>query len=571
MTVPARIAAVAVFLLALVPFTGDYAATVGGLAVVLGIVALGFVVLTGWAGDISLGQVVPYGLGAYATYWLSARADLPVALAIVVGALVVMPIVAMIGVAALRLDGLELAIATLALAVVSQLMVFPNLGRWLGGRTRSLTQFSSTVVRVNRPDLFSSNRAFYVGALLLGAAAFALVAALGRSRFGRAWREIRDDSLRAETLGVATGAYRVGAFVIAGFLAALAGGVAASLRGAVTADTFTFFDSINFLAIAVIGGLATPAGALLAGAFGALLPELARLHGFRFLQGRLTLVYGAGLLVLLAVRPGGLASLVGWDRRGRARFRADSSASSAPRSAQKRRDGGALLRIDDVTVEFGGVRALDGVSLRIAEGDEVAVIGPNGAGKSTWFQVIDGLLTPATGRVYFGGDDVTTWPTYRRARAGVARTFQTVRAFDTLTIGEHVGDDALLDQLGLRDHTNDLPGQLPYGALRRLELATVLASSPRLLLLDEPTAGMDPTEAAQFCDVLAALNAERGITVLLVEHDMAVVGRLARRVMVLDRGSVIADGTPAAIAKNRAVIESYLGTAQERTLARAAR
>ena len=574
-----RAAVVVLAGLALVPLTGDYAAAVGSLAVVLALVALGFIVLTGWTGDIALGQIVPYGLGAYATFWLSARADVPVALAILLAAFVVAPLVALIGLAALRLSGLELAVATLASAVVAQLLLFPNLGQWLGGRVPTLTEFSSTVVRVDRPHVgpisLEGNRAFYIAALVVTGLAYAAVTAVGRSQVGRGLRAVRDDPIRAEALGLPVGQYRLLAFIVAGMLAALAGALAASLRGAITAESFTLFESINFLAVAVIGGLAVPGGALLAGGFGALLPELARLESFRFLQGRLTFVYGAGLLALLIARPGGLAALLAWDRRPRHEHAPPRPRPVMPAPGRRRT---SMLRIDDLTVAFGGVHALDDVSLRVAAGDEVAVIGPNGAGKSTLFQAIDGLLTPDHGRVFFDGADITRWPAHRRAQAGIARTFQLVRAFESLTVAEHLavaGNEAvaanLIERLGLASHAADLPAALPYGALRTLEVAMALATSPRVLLLDEPTAGMDPLEAARFCDLLAEVNAELGLTLLLVEHDMAVVGRLARRVVVLDRGRIIADGDPDAIANDPLVIASYLGTTSQNELTRAAR
>ena len=564
--------AAAVGVLAVVPLTGDYAAFVGSLAVVLGLVALGFVVLTGWGGDVSLGQVVPYGLGAYATYWMTVQGGIPVALSIVLGALLTAPLVALVGVPALRLRGLDLAVGTLALGLVFQLMVFRNLGRWLGPSVTSLTQFSSTVVRVPRPHLgplsLTGNRSFYVAALVLGVLVLAAVVALGRSPLSRTLKAVRDDPVRAEALGVPVARYRLLAFVVAGVLTALAGGVFASLRGAVTPESFTIFESLNLLAVAAIGGLATPGGAVLAGIFGAALPELARVAGFRFLQGRLTLVYGAGLVAVLAWQPGGLAALAGWVRRRPTRL--PKPGPPAPRA--RLREGSALLRVDDLSVAFGGVRAVDGVTLRVAEGERVAVIGPNGAGKSTLFQMVDGLLAPDAGRVFFAGSDITEWPAHRRAEAGLGRTFQTVRAFAGLTVAEHLvvaasrsSDPAaaaadVLRRLQLEAHADDLPDALPYGTLRTLEVGMALAARPRLLLLDEPTAGMAASDADRLCDLLAELHDEQALTLLLVEHDMAVVGRLARRVVVLDRGHVIADGDPAAVASDPVVVASYLGT-----------
>jgi ABC-type branched-subunit amino acid transport system ATPase component/ABC-type branched-subunit amino acid transport system permease subunit len=586
----ARVAVVPLAVLALVPLTGDYAALVGSLAVVYALVALGFVVLTGWAGDVSLGQIVPFGLGAYATFALADRLRVPVGLAMLLAVVVTMPLVVAIGLPALRLRGLDLAVATLALALVFQLAVFKDIGRWLGPKTPALTEFSSSVVRVGRPHIgpvsLAGNRAFYVATVLAAAAIGALVAALGRSRFGLALRAVRDDPLRAEVLGVPVARYRLGAFVVAGAVAAFAGAIAASLRQAVTPETFTIFESLNFLAIGVIGGVTAAPGALLGGAFGAGLGELSRLNGFRFLQGRLTLVYGVGLVAVLAARPGGLASVLGWDRGALSREPSIRRPDRGPRSRghnpaqplgietpagplRRDRERRALLRVDNVTVAFDAVRAVDSVSFTVGDGESVALIGPNGAGKTTLFDAITGLLPPDSGRIFFAGRDVGPWLAHRRAELGLARTFQTVRTFPGLTVRENLdvaahlrpgGAGRLVDQLDLGAHADDFPRELAFGDLRALEVGLALASQPRLLLLDEPTAGLSPADAARLCDLLAQLRDELGETLLLVEHDMAVVGRLAERVIVLDRGAVIADGSPRQVANDSVVIASYLGT-----------
>ena len=560
---------------ALLPLTGEFAALVGSLAVIFSLVALGFVVLTGWAGDVSLGQIVPYGLGAYGTFVLSDRAGLPVALAVVLAAVLTAPFLAVVGIPVLRLRGLDLAVATFALALVFQLTAFRALSRNLAPAAAGLTDFSSSVVRVERPSLgpveLSTNRAFYLAALAVGLAVLAAVRVLGRTPFGRALQALRDDPVRAATVGLPVGRYRLAAFVLAGTIAALAGGIAASLRQAVTPETFTIFESLNFLAMAVIGGLATPVGAALGGTFGAVLPEIARLDAFRFLQGRLIAVYGAGLVLLLAYRPGGLAHLLRLDRRPAV----DLPPPAPPSPPPAHRSRHSLLRIDKLVVSFGGVRAVDGVSLRVGEGEAVALIGPNGAGKTTLFDAVTGTLPVTAGRIFFAGDDVTALAPERRAARGLGRTFQSARAFPGLTVAENLvaasslrgpGErpeetaSRLLHRLGLEDRAGDRPGDLPFGSLRALEVGLALAGRPRLLLLDEPTAGMSPSDADELCGLCCELRAELGMTVVLVEHDMAVVGKLAERVVVLDRGRVLAEGTPADIAANAAVIASYLGT-----------
>ena len=558
---------------AVVPLTGEFPALVGSLAVVFALVALSFVILTGWTGDVSLGQVVPYGLGAYGTFVLSDRMGLPVALAVVAAALATVPLLVLIGTPGLRLRGLDLAIATFALALVFQVLAFPAISRSLAGGGSGVTDFSSAVVQVARPALLHTNRAFYVAALLTGLTLLAAVAALGRSPFGRALRAVRDDPVRAAAVGISVGRHRLGAFVLSGVIAAFAGGIVAALRQAITPATFNIFESLNFLAFAVIGGVTSPIGAILGGVVGAGLPELARVDPFRFLQGHLILVYGAALVILLAVRPDGLAGALGWNRRRPAAL--PDPAPPVPRVIDATDGDTPLLDVDEIVVRYGGVRAVDVVSFQVRQGEAVALIGPNGAGKSSLFDALSGFVRPSAGAVRLDGRDVTRRRPERRATDGLGRTFQMAHTFPDLTVAENLlaaayaGSEGgsspatvhwLLRRLGLADRADDRPGDLPFGALRRLEVGLALSAHPRLLLLDEPTAGMGAADADALCDLLDDLRAELGLAVLLVEHDMAVVGRLAERVIVLDQGGILAEGTPAEIATDPAVIAAYLGS-----------
>ena len=559
----------AVVAAAAIPLIGEYPALVGTLAVVFGLVALGFVVLTGWAGQLSIGQVVPYGLGGYAAAWLGDQVGIPMALAIPLAAVVVIPASALVGLAAERLRGLDLAIGTFALALACQFLVFGSLGRALVDDTSG----TASVVQVVRPSLFSldldSNRSFYLYALVLGALAYAAVAWLGRIATGRELLALGDDPTRAAVAGVPVNRLRMYAFVVAGMLASLAGGILAAAREAVTPETFTAFESLNLLAIAVVGGLSTVRGAVIAGAFGAVLPELARVDPFRFLQGRLTLVYGLALVLVLLARRGGLAALIGLDKRPEPDLAGGEDL--APAAAPTER--GSLLRIEALRVDYGGTRAVDDITLRVAPGEFVALVGPNGAGKSSVFDVVGGLLQPTGGRVYFDGTDITDHSPERRAALGLGRTFQAARVFQSLSVGENLlvaahlsGRDVahavagkLLDQLDLRDVETELPGSLPFGSLRLLEVGLALAGRPGLLLLDEPAAGLDGTDLDRLAELLEDLG-RGGVSVLLVDHDLAFVGRVAQRVVVMDQGRIIADDTPRKVASDRGVQEAFLGT-----------
>jgi branched-chain amino acid transport system ATP-binding protein len=249
----------------------------------------------------------------------------------------------------------------------------------------------------------------------------------------------------------------------------------------------------------------------------------------------------------------------------------------------------SLLRLESITQRFGGVIALDSVSLEVAQGGVTAIIGPNGAGKTTLFNVISGFRAPTEGRVIFADEDITEWPAQNVAKRGLIRTFQLVQLFETLTVlenakvGRHLHTmgglatallpfrsraveaqvDAaarnLLRQVGLEAQAGTLASALPYGQKRLLEIARALAAEPKLLLLDEPAAGLNRGETGRLADLIRSIAA-RDITVLLIEHDMRFVMNVADRIAVLDFGRLIAQGTPAEIQKNKDVITAYLGT-----------
>jgi branched-chain amino acid transport system ATP-binding protein len=252
----------------------------------------------------------------------------------------------------------------------------------------------------------------------------------------------------------------------------------------------------------------------------------------------------------------------------------------------------ALLQTHSLRKEFGGLVAVDDVDFTVPEGAIVSLIGPNGAGKTTFFNMLTGVYKPTTGAVVFAGEDMTGKPPHAFTQRGIGRTFQNIRLFQNMTAVEnvlvgmhtrlkgtlfeailrtprvkHEEVDArarareLLEFSGLRRKDNEIGRNLSYGDQRRLEVARALATQPRLLLLDEPTAGMNPQETAEFTDFVARLRSDRGLTVLLIEHDMRVVMGVSERVTVLDYGEKIAEGTPSEIQKNDRVIEAYLGTA----------
>ncbi len=243
----------------------------------------------------------------------------------------------------------------------------------------------------------------------------------------------------------------------------------------------------------------------------------------------------------------------------------------------------ALLEVRELSRRFGGVTALSEVSFGVSEGEVVAMIGPNGAGKSTCFNIIDGQLRPDSGSVRLGAQDITRLRTPATARLGVGRTFQVAASFGSLSLAENIetailareravfslrharrhtaGAEArdILDRVGMAEEAGQTAGRLNYGDVKRLELAIALAGRPRILLMDEPTAGMAPGERRQLMRLVEAIAREEGLSVLFTEHDMDVVFDHAERIIVLERGRVIADGTPQEVRADRRVQESYLG------------
>ena len=565
----------------------DYWTFVLTLGVIYATLALSLVVVTGWSGQLNLHvSALGFGWGSYAAFALVTH-GVPTAWAIVVAGALTIPFALVVALVAVRFRGLELAVATLAIGLIFERLVFRNLAQFLArpepGQT---TPFASSFVSMPRPTIgdvgFSGDAAFYFFCLAIAVVIFAIAAFLHRTGTGRSLRALREREVLAETIGIPVLRYRIGAFVASIIVAATAGALFASFKQGIVPDSYNLDLSFQILAAAVIGGIYSPAGAVIGGGLMALLPEVVRSGPLEFLGGeRLFLLFGIGMILVLWRRPAGLAG-----RRPTRRDPAPLSAvattdaSKEPiarrvyRSRMERHALSPLLRVDELRVHFGGVVALDGVGLFVPDGEICALIGPNGAGKSTLFNCVGGLVTPDDGRVYLEGRDVTEIPTHRRASLGIGRTFQTVEVFRDLTVREGLvaagyllrserraneRADDLLAELGLTSVADRFPADLPLGFLRILQIGMELVAPPRLLLLDEPSAGLDENETAALASLISHLRARYGFAILLVEHDMTMVARLAEHVYVLDFGRIIAQGTPEDVRRDPIVISKYLG------------
>ncbi len=536
---------------------------------VIVVMAYSWNVISGYTRYFSFGQVAFYGIGAYATAVFTEKAGLgwqeAVVLSIVVSAIAAVPI----GSVLLRLRGIYFALGTLAL-YLALLIIATNLG-WVGkgqGMALPLISEFNTVVLLA-----------VVAALISIAVAYALA----HSRLGLRAQALGADEDAVKVLGVRTMNVKLSMFVIGAALAGMAGAVA-SLNAGFLTPTTAFSDSVNTQSIVytLIGGVGTVWGPVIGtGVAQAIVTQFAD-NAAREVE----IALGLLIVVIVTLTPGGIVGLlnrVGILRREvMLRRRRGREPRLAVGPGWLRRFGGngaarvhaPLLEARDVTVKFSGVTAVDGVDLSVATGVFVAVIGANGAGKTTLFNAISGYV-PSEGTVRLAGEDVSRLEATRLARAGISRTFQIPRLANQLTVWENVLLGSLLDSgraeaqdrawliveaLGLTDVAYETVERLGPGTRRRVEIARVVATRPRVILLDEALAGMSSEEIVEVAGAVAALR-EWGVEgVVAVEHVLSAVRDLADRMVALDFGKVVAAGTPDEVLAHEEVVNSYLGT-----------
>ena len=552
------------------------------------LVVLGIVLLTGVVGLTSFGQAAFAGIGAYTTAYLCITMGLSPWVGLVAGLALTAVVATCLGWVTLRMSGHNLPLATIAWCIALYYVIgnLDVLGKYDGLNNVPPLNIGTYSLQ--------SGRDFYY--LIWG---IALAAALGMyhlldSRTGRVLRAMNADHGGGETMPASVGAstfrYKLTAFVIAALLASISGWLFAHMQRAVTPSPFGIGKSLDFLFMAVLGGVGHIWGAFLGAGFSTVLKDA--------LQDWMPALFGAGanyegvifgllLIIVLKVAPHGLWSLVG-RFLPRAQRKNDWSDAGPLPAREKVAKGERLLDVTAIRKQFGGLTAVHDITFSVKGGEIVGLIGPNGAGKSTTFNLISGVLPLTSGQVLVGGDRVDGRPSREIAARGLSRTFQHVKLVPDMTVLENVAIGCYLrtssgiassilrtdrvqekralreaqkqiERIGLGPSMHELAGNLSLGSQRLVEIARALASDPTLLLLDEPAAGLRHGEKQALASVLSQLRGE-GLSLLLVEHDMEFVMNLTDRIVVMEFGKKLIEGTPAEVQESPLVRAAYLGT-----------
>lgn len=539
------------------------------------IVVLGMIVVLGYAGQINLAQATFFGFGAYAVALGTVSLGLNFWVTLLMGIGVAALAGFVLGMTTLRLGGHYLAMITISFQQIFDLVSV----NWA-----EVTHGPDGIAGIERPSLFgvqlTDDRAYLALSLFTLMLAAFLVWWLPKTRLGRAMRAVRENELAAEVTGVHTLRIKVIAFTMSAGLAGLGGGFYAAGFAYISPDNFNFARSIEFLTMTLLGGAQSAFGGILGSSLLILLPEW-----LRFLKEVYLAVYGLAVILIMVFLPAGIWGLI---RQLADRWRKPAviDATDIPELdlAVPVTDNAPILKLDVIRKHFGGVKAVDGVSLEVRRGTVHALIGPNGSGKTTTLNVLNGIYKPTEGTLTFDGVDITAMTPHERAGMGIGRTFQNIRLFPNMSVLENVmvgaqrennniarTDEALRERalsalkfVGISEMAELIARNLPYGHQRLVEIARALAGHPRFLLLDEPAAGLNQTEKRELGELLKRLRGH-GLTVFLIEHDIGLIEQVSDRITVLNFGKNIAEGTPAEVLRNPDVIAAYLGEAAHAT------
>jgi branched-chain amino acid transport system permease protein len=548
------------------------------------LVCLGLVLLTGVGGLTSFGQAAFVGVGAYTTAWLTLNTGMSPWLTLFVGLGLTAISALLVGAITLRMSGHYLPLATIAWGL-SLYYLMGNLDAL--GKYDGLLGLKS--LSIGNLDIGQGRLFFILTWAILIAGAVALLNLLD-SRPGRAIRSLKGGSQMAEAMGISTFRYKVTIFLIAALFASVAGWLLAHFQRTVNPSAFGLKMGIEYLFMAVIGGVGYVWGAIVGAALIKLLDDYLQvaLPALIGTSGSYeVIVFGVAMVLVLKYLPDGIWSLVA--RNMPRPPRKMDWQNAEPLSARSKPVMGELvLKVDKIRKQFGGLTAVNDIGFDIHAGQIVGLIGPNGAGKSTTFNLITGVLSKTSGQVTYRGHDISALPSREISRQGMARTFQHVKMIPDMTVLENVALGAYtrgnsgviasmlgtnkseerrfmkeaqhqLERIGMGQYLHEQAGNLAMGPQRLMEIARALCCDPALLLLDEPAAGLRHKEKQDLIKVLRQLQSE-GMSILLVEHDMDLVMDVCDHLVVMEFGTLLTQGTPAEIQASPAVRAAYLGT-----------